>query len=121
MSCLFCKIIDGEIPSYKIFEDDKVICFLDINPSAVGHVLVVPKKHFIDIRDIDLDTLSHINLISKNIVQMLDSAFKPDGFKLVQNNGLPQEIKHYHLHIIPVYDKEINIDIKDVYETLKKS
>ena len=63
--CVFCKIIKGEIPSYTIFEDDVVKVFLSIDPISNGHALVVPKKHYKDFTDIDLDTLSHINQVSK--------------------------------------------------------
>ena len=65
MECLFCKIINGEIPSYKIYEDDYTYAFLDINPDSNGHTLIVPKCHFTDLDDIDLDTLKHINESSK--------------------------------------------------------
>jgi hypothetical protein len=61
-NCIFCKIINGEIPSYTIFEDDLIKIFLDINPSSNGHCLVIPKKHFVDINDIDSEYLNHIYL-----------------------------------------------------------
>ena len=57
MECLFCKIIDGQIPCFKIYEDDVVLAFLDINPDSDGHTLIIPKKHHTDLNDIDLDTL----------------------------------------------------------------
>ena len=60
MDCIFCKIINGDIPSYKIYEDDIVIAFLDINPISLGHTLVIPKKHYINLDDIDNNTLNHI-------------------------------------------------------------
>ena len=60
MNCIFCKIINGQIPSYKIYEDDMVYAFLDINPDSAGHTLIIPKKHFQDLSDIDDATLNHI-------------------------------------------------------------
>lgn len=121
MDCIFCKIIDGEIPSYKLFEDDKCICILNINPDAPGHSLIIPKKHYIDISDIDLDTMSHINLVSKKIVYSLKEKLNVPGFKVLQNNGIEQEIKHYHVHIIPVYEDELELSIEEVYSVLKNS
>ena len=60
MDCIFCKIIKGEIPSYKIFEDDLVLAFLDIHPDTNGHILIIPKKHYVDIMDLDAETRNHI-------------------------------------------------------------
>ena len=65
--CLFCKIVKGDIPSYKIYEDDYTVAFLDINPDALGHTLVIPKKHFNNYEDIDLETINHINQTGKII------------------------------------------------------
>ena len=67
MDCIFCKIANSEIPSFKIYEDDVVYAFLDANPDSDGHTLIVPKKHFTDLDDIDLDTLKSINKASKKI------------------------------------------------------
>ena len=58
MDCLFCKIINGEIPCYKVYEDDIVLAFLDVNPDSLGHTLIIPKKHYQDLMDIDSNTLS---------------------------------------------------------------
>ena len=62
--CIFCKIINGDIPCYKIYENDYVLAFLDINPDSDGHTLIIPKKHFTDLDDIDLETLKHILIFS---------------------------------------------------------
>lgn len=104
--CLFCKIINGEIPSYTIYEDEVLKVFLDINPSTNGDSLIVPKKHFTNIEDIDLETLNHINKISKKIYPMLKEKLSCEGLTLVQNNDLGQEIKHYHLHVTPRYSND---------------
>ena len=100
---IFCKIVNGEIPSYTIYEDDMVKCFLDVNPLKNGHTLIVPKKHFTDINDIDMEYLSKVNESAKKVVKLLSDKLSPDGFRLVQNNGNLQEVKHYHLHVIPNY------------------
>ena len=121
MDCLFCKIINGEIPSYTIYEDDYVKCSLDINPISNGHALIIPKKHFTDINDIENEYLFKIHESSKKIVDLINKNLKPDGFKLTQNNGILQEVKHYHLHIIPSYDKkQEKIEVKEIYEILTK-
>jgi len=109
--CLFCKIINNEIPSYTIFEDDIVKVFLDINPSTNGDCLIIPKKHFTNIEDIDLTTLNHINKIAKDIYPLLKEKLACEGLTFVQNNDFGQEIKHYHLHATPRY-KTDNLEHK---------
>lgn len=131
MNCLFCKIVNGEIPSYKVYEDNVVLAFLDINPDSNGHTLIVPKKHFTDLNDIDLDTLKSINEASKKIKKTLEEKLDCDGISLLQNNGSVQEVKHYHLHIKPYYKDKKSIEMikhdefikdpKEIYEILKIS
>ena len=118
--CIFCKIIKGEIPSLKIYEDDSVLAFLDINPDCDGHTLIIPKKHFKDLDDIDIDTLTRINLAAKKVKKLLEEKLHCDGISFCQNNGIAQDVKHFHLHIIPKYKVEDKMDIKDVYEILRK-
>lgn len=118
MDCIFCKIASGEIPSLKVYEDDIVLSFLDINPKSNGHTLIIPKKHFNDLDDIDLNTLNHINKISKKIKKILEEKLNCESIQLVQNNGLIQEVKHYHLHLIPYYKNKTKLN--DPKEVLKK-
>ena len=127
MECIFCKIINGDIPSYTVYEDDVVKAFLDINPTTNGNLLIVPKKHYENIIDIDSTTLNHINKVAKKLYSLLKEKLHIDGLTLIQNNGLGQEIKHYHLHLTPRYvddnikhsfNKDLLIDIKDVYQKL---
>lgn len=117
MDCLFCKIVDGSIPSKKIYEDDTVLAFLDINPDSMGHTLIIPKKHFKDITDID-ETLNHIFEVAKMLKVKLEEKLGCDGVTFVQNNGDVQEIKHFHLHLKPYYKENKNLDIEKVYELL---
>ena len=107
--CIFCKIINKEIPCYNIYEDDLVLAFLDINPDSDGHTLIVPKNHYKDINDIPSDILLHIYDTAKNIMKKLEDKLKCDGFTLLQINGSVQEVKHYHLHIKPCYDNNESI------------
>ena len=132
MDCIFCKIIDGEIPSMTIYEDDLVKAFLDVNPEANGHTLIVPKKHFTNICDIDNDTLTHINKVARNLYNLLKEKLNCDGVTVLQYNDYGQAIKHYHMHLIPrykndnamlVFNKEIvknKKDPKDIFEIITK-
>ena len=114
--CVFCKIISGDFSSYKVYEDDYVLSFLSIEPFSYGHTLIIPKKHYVDYPSIPLEELNHINEVGKIVYDKLNNNLKPDGIKLVQNNGVIQEVKHYHLHMIPIYKKEP--DNKEDLETV---
>ena len=125
-NCIFCKIIKGDIPSFTIYEDENVKVFLDINPVSDGDCLIIPKKHYVNIKDIDLDTLTNINEVSKKIYSLLKEKLHCKGITFSQNNDLGQEVKHYHLHATPVYqitgDERIVNDIckNDIENTFKK-
>lgn len=122
MNCIFCKIINGEIPSYTIYEDEIVKCFLDVHPDTNGHMLIIPKKHYTDLDDIDNEVLNHIMKISKKMKKLLEEKLHIDGITLIQNNGIVQEVKHYHLHLKPCYNDEQEImSLDDIYNILKES
>lgn len=101
--CIFCKIVKGECPCYKIYEDDKVLAFLDIACDAVGHTLVVPKRHCTNVLDCDADSLAAViaavQKISRHYVE--DCGF--DGVNLFNASGsaAEQSVFHLHFHIIP--------------------
>lgn len=119
MDCLFCKIINKDIPCFKIYEDENVLCFLDINPDCNGHTLVIPKKHILDIDDMDSDT--YINLLNsiKKVKKILESKLNIDGLTIVQNNGEIQIIKHFHIHLKPFYkEKQELIKAEDIYNKI---
>ena len=121
--CLFCKIIKGEIPSKKIYEDDVVYVFLDINPNSNGHLLLIPKKHLVTVLDIDKDFISYsLEIIKTKIYPLLKDKLNIDGLTISQNNFLGQDVKHYHIHLIPRYskDNEFNkkIDVDKIYDLL---
>lgn len=117
-NCIFCKILNGEIPSMKWYEDDMVMAFLDIEPESNGHTLLIPKKHIKDIYEMDDETLSHLMITARKLASVLEEKLQVKGIKFVQNNGCFQDVKHYHLHIIPSKDSKM-IDIKEVFEKLK--
>lgn len=116
---IFCKIIKKEIPSYTIYEDDIIMAFLDVNPNHNGHTLIIPKKHYENIYDIDEDILNHIMKKAKEIAGLLKEKLNFDGISLCENNEYGQEIKHFHLHLIPKYKEEEKLTIEEVYNKLK--
>lgn len=122
MDCIFCKIIKGEIPSYTVYEDELVKAFLDVNPDSNGHLLVIPKKHITDIYDMDSKTFERILEVSKKMYDLLKEKLNIDGLTLVQNNGDVQEVKHYHMHLKPYYNKkQEKKEVQEIYELLTKS
>ncbi len=102
MDCIFCKIINGEIPSYKIYEDDNVFVILDINPVSPGHALVLPKKHFEMPESTDDEIISKMMIIAKHIAKNIKRTLNSDGFNITTNNGetAGQTISHTHFHIV---------------------
>ncbi len=120
--CVFCKIIKGKIPSYTLYEDKIVKAFLDVNPDSNGHMLIIPKKHILDLNEIDEDTLSHIMSIAKRYRLILEEKLEIDGLTLIQNNGMIQEVKHFHLHLKPYYKEKKSLkEISEIYSILKES
>ena len=126
--CIFCKIIKEEIPSKTIYEDDIIKVIMNINPITNGHLLIIPKKHIVDINDINDNITSHsLNIIKANIYPKLKEKLGCKGLTLTQNNELGQEIKHYHIHLIPryendnvdyTYNKELLDDIETIYNLI---
>ena len=129
MDCLFCKIVNDELPSEVIYEDDIVKVFLDIKPNTNGDSLVVPKKHFKDFQEVDNDTLNHMNDVIKKLYPIYQEKLGCEGLTLCHNTGYGQEIKHFHIHFIPRYkndeikylsNKEILLDLKEIKSLLLK-
>jgi len=101
--CIFCKIIGGEIPSIKVYENERVFAFMDINPISTGHTLVIPKVHAGNIWEISSEDLGALHAASKTIAHALRRALDPDGIAFLQLNGeaVGQMVMHYHLHLVP--------------------
>ena len=118
MDCLFCKIIEGSIPSKTIYEDELVKVFLDINPNTNGHCLIIPKKHIVTVKEVDSILTTHILEVEKKIYDLLKEKLNIKGLTIVQNNELGQEVKHYHVHLIPRYEDD-NWNINFNQESLK--
>ncbi len=101
--CIFCKIIKGEIPSNKVYEDDEILAFHDVNPAAPIHILVIPKKHIkslVDLQKDDEELIGKIYGIINKIAE--EQGFKDDGFRVIVNCGKNggQEVMHLHFHIL---------------------
>ena len=101
--CVFCKIIDGELPSMKIDEDASTLTFMDIHPLSSGHCLVVPKHHAATIFEADVRDLEAVMVTAKRVALAIQEALRPDGLNVLQANGAAafQSVPHFHLHLIP--------------------
>lgn len=106
--CIFCSIINGDIPSYKVYEDDIFLAFLDISQAEIGHTLVVPKKHFENFLEMDDETASKMIILVKEIANKVKNATHASGINILNNNGVSagQSVNHIHFHIIPRYDND---------------
>jgi len=101
--CIFCKIVKGDIPCFKVYEDDRVLAFEDVNPISDGHTLIIPKAHAENIWEISVEDLTAIHLASKKVADAINDVFNPAGVAVLQLNGrgVNQVVMHYHLHLIP--------------------
>jgi histidine triad (HIT) family protein len=106
--CLFCKIITGEIPSYKIWENESWLAFLDINPVNLGHTLLVPKTHYLNLFDLPTKKLAELGPAAQTVAKLVQAGTKADGLNLEMNNhrAAGQLIDHVHLHIIPRFNDD---------------
>ncbi len=101
--CIFCKIIAGDIPCFKICEDDETLAFLDINPTHEGHTLVIPKRHAADLFAIDDTSLAVTVKTVRRVAKALEATLPLQGLNLLQCNGeaAAQSVFHFHMHLIP--------------------
>lgn len=107
MDCIFCKILEGQIPSHKIYEDENVYAFLDITQGTKGHALVIPKKHVKNVYELDETTAQNIFKVVPKIARALKKAFNPIGLNIINNNDLPlQSVFHFHIHLVPRYNND---------------
>lgn len=117
--CIFCKIINNEIPSYKVYEDDNFLAFLDISQATIGHTLVIPKNHYSNI--LDMDPKSDIFRILTLVTKKLSKALGITDFNIINNCGelAGQTVHHFHFHIVPRYNND-NFSINFKSNTLTK-
>ena len=104
--CIFCKIIAGEIPSFKLYEDDATLAFMDINPASDGHALVIPKEHASDVHTVSKEAIANTVITAKKIASAVEKTVVPGGINLVQCNGeaAGQSVFHFHMHVLPRRD-----------------
>lgn len=113
-NCIFCKIINQEIPSYKIYEDEKIYAFLDISQSTKGHTLIIPKEHVTDIFDYNEELASDVFARIPKIARSIEKAFpEMEGLNIINNNRelAYQTVFHSHIHLIPRYSKQDDFSI----------
>ena len=126
--CLFCKIINETLPSSTVYEDDLIKIIMNINPNTNGHLLIIPKKHYVNIMDIDEEIITHsLKITREKIYPLLKEKLNCEGLTIAENNELGQEIRHFHIHLIPRYQndgadisykKENLDDIGEIFEKL---
>ena len=102
-NCIFCKIVAGDIPSFKVHEDDRTIAFMDVNPAAEGHALIVPKFHATNILDVPADWLAATVESTRRVARAIDKTLAPEGMNVIQANGpgAAQSVLHLHFHVVP--------------------
>ena len=112
--CLFCKIVAGEIPSLKVYEDEHVFAFMDIMPLTKGHTLLIPKVHCQDLFEMPEDVAANLYKAAPKVANAIKAAFDPKGMNTVNNNGAfaGQSVFHYHLHLIPRYDENDGLKVQ---------
>jgi len=101
--CVFCKILTGDIPAFKIYEDDETFAFMDINPVHDGHCLVIPKSHSKNIFETSDETLAALMASTRRVARAVEAALSPDGINVLQANGpgAAQSVFHIHFHVLP--------------------
>lgn len=100
--CIFCKIAQGEIPSTKVYEDDKFFAFLDINPESEGHTLLIPKDHYVWMQDAPDEIISEIFVVAKQLMKKLIEEKKCE---FVRIKVIGKDVPHFHIHLVPEYSK----------------
>lgn len=128
--CVFCKILKGELPSRVIYEDDILSVFMNIDPNTNGHMLMVPKNHEVTFDDISEEFIAHsLSIIRDVIYPLVKDKLGAEGLTISQNNYLGQEVKHFHIHLIPRYNNDgINFSysesiiepVEEVFDKLTK-
>ena len=121
-NCIFCKIIKGEIPCYKVYEDADVLAFLDSSPVTKGHTLVIPKEHFDSLLYCPKDVLSKVISVAQQIAQASITTLGAKGVNLVNNTNpiAGQTVMHFHVHVIPRYsdDDQLKLEFNQNLENL---
>lgn len=130
MDCIFCKIAKKELESNIVYENNNIIAFLDIDPISEGHILIIPKEHYLDIEELPKNIINEIIELSQKMVKSVKEIYNPDGYSIMQNGGEFNDIGHFHLHIFPRYqndgfgwtceDKKFNVS-KEISDKIKNA
>ena len=104
--CVFCDIANKKLNAYTVYESDNIIAFLDSDPISEGHILLIPKKHYLDVDELPKELLAEIMETSQKLVTAIKKVYKPAGYSIMQNGGKFNDIGHYHLHIFPRYNED---------------
>ncbi|MGV8169197.1 MAG: HIT family protein [Candidatus Nanoarchaeia archaeon] len=106
--CIFCEIIRGKIPAAIIAENEGALCFLDVNPIAKGHCLIIPKKHFSDAFDIPEKDLNEVMQLAKKVAKTMKTKLGAEGVNILHASGkaAQQSVFHFHIHLVPRYEKD---------------
>lgn len=119
--CIFCKILNGDIPSKKLYEDDKVIVIMDVNSKVDGHSLIIPKEHITDFMEMNDELLAHVYKVAKEMSNKLMTKLNANAITLGVNYGESQVVKHFHLHLLPNYGiNNVEKSVDEVYDILKE-
>jgi len=112
-NCIFCKIVAGQLPSAKVYEDEQALVFMNLQQMQPGHCLVIPKEHYENIFEIPDDLLGQVSKLSAKIARAVKKAYTAEGIHLLQNNGTAawQSVPHLHQHVIPRYPNDIGYDL----------
>lgn len=112
--CIFCKIVAGEIPSSKVYEDDQVLAFLDITQVTKGHTLVIPKTHYRNVLEMDAEAAGQVFSVVPGLARHLKEKLGASGLNIVNNNeeAAGQTVFHTHIHLLPRFDKSDGLDIQ---------
>lgn len=119
MDCLFCEIAEGTSPSYKVYEDDYIVGIMDIDPVCDGHVLLIPKKHYTDMMELDEKILLHMNEVAKKLTSEIMKKLDKKSMTVSYNYGERQVVKHFHMHLLPDLDTAPTHKVEEIYEKLK--
>ena len=113
-NCVFCKIVKGEIPCYKVYEDSDVLAFLDISPVTKGHTIVIPKEHFESLLYCPKDLLGKVMSVAQKIAQASITSLGAKGVNLVNNTNpiAGQTVMHFHVHVIPRYSDDDSLKLE---------
>jgi histidine triad (HIT) family protein len=120
MDCIFCEIASKSSEAEIVFENDKYIAFLDINPVNYGHTLVIPKAHYDNFLTIPAKELEELTKLTQYLSGAIKRALKADGFNVISNNGTTagQSVFHFHYHIIPRYENDFHLRLRTIeYKT----